>query len=195
VNEPWAAIGIRSGDRVLDVGFRDVLELEALATRVGPTGWVIGIDVDRRRVAAAVAALSGRTSGRVEVSCGSLLDLPYDDASFDLVLCKGVLHEVRRPDAAVAEMGRVCRTGGVVCLIEMKRFSRLRFELYRWKAWLRGRRTGDIWPGFTRQRVEQAMTRGGLEVERYEILPTMWRLGDIRIEPFLVRAVRRSAGS
>ena len=153
----------------------------------------IGIEVDRRRVAAAAAALSERTSGRIEASCGSVLDMPYDDASFDLVFCKGVLHEVRRVDAAVAEMARVCRPGGAVCLIDISRISRVRFEAYRWCSWLRGRRTADIFPGFARARVERAMRRVGLEVERYELLPTTWRLGDTQVEPFLLRAVRRSA--
>ncbi len=42
--------------------------------------------------------------------------LPLRDGSADLVLCTQMLEHVRRPDAAVAEMRRVMRPGGV-CLL------------------------------------------------------------------------------
>jgi ubiquinone/menaquinone biosynthesis C-methylase UbiE len=190
MGNPWAMMGFRPGDRLLDVGFRNVEELRALAGQVGPSGQVVGIDLSVARVEEAVAAVSGSESERITVARGSVLRIPFDDAAFDVVFCKGVLHEVRRVDAAVAEMARVCRPGGAVCVVDITRIARIRFEGYRWRAWLRGRRTGDVWPGFSRARIERAARAAGLEVDRYEVLPTTWRLGNLQIEPFLMRARR-----
>jgi ubiquinone/menaquinone biosynthesis C-methylase UbiE len=46
--------------------------------------------------------------------------LPFDDTSFDLVLCVTVLYHraIESPTDVVAEMARVLRPGGVVCLWE-----------------------------------------------------------------------------
>jgi ubiquinone/menaquinone biosynthesis C-methylase UbiE len=41
---------------------------------------------------------------------GSILDLPYGDATRDLVLCSEVLEHLPRPGTAVAELKRVART-------------------------------------------------------------------------------------
>jgi SAM-dependent methyltransferase len=38
--------------------------------------------------------------------------LPFPDASFDTILCTDVLEHLRRPDAAVAEVARLLRSGG-----------------------------------------------------------------------------------
>lgn len=47
---------------------------------------------------------------------GSLEAIPVDDASFDLVLCLQVLEHVPDPAAAVRELHRVVRPGGLVLL-------------------------------------------------------------------------------
>jgi ubiquinone/menaquinone biosynthesis C-methylase UbiE len=53
------------------------------------------------------------------VACDAVA-LPFADASFDVVLCVTVLcHRwIARPAVAVAEMARVVRPGGVVCVME-----------------------------------------------------------------------------
>ena len=42
--------------------------------------------------------------------------LPFADASFDAVFCKGALDHFDAPEAAIAEMARVTRPGGRVVL-------------------------------------------------------------------------------
>ena len=69
---------------------------------------------------------------------GDVMELPFGYAEFDLVCCHRVLHHVRRPELAVAELARVARPGGKVFIAdqlgsvdplvsyEMDRFESLR---------------------------------------------------------------------
>jgi len=41
------------------------------------------------------------------------VNLPYADASFDVIWCKQVLEHVRQPDAVIAEVARCLRPGGL----------------------------------------------------------------------------------
>lgn len=43
---------------------------------------------------------------------GSLLELPFEDESFDVVFCNGVLHHTVDPDKALQEVSRVLKVGG-----------------------------------------------------------------------------------
>lgn len=48
----------------------------------------------------------------VRTQCGSLLEIPYPDESFDIVWCNGVLHHTVDPDRALQEVVRVLKVGG-----------------------------------------------------------------------------------
>lgn len=50
---------------------------------------------------------------------GAAEDLPYPDSSFDMVLTRFSVHHFLEPQAVIAEMGRVCRAGGRVVVIDM----------------------------------------------------------------------------
>jgi ubiquinone/menaquinone biosynthesis C-methylase UbiE len=54
----------------------------------------------------------------VEVSEASAMDLPFEDASFDSVVCTLVLCTVPDPARAVAEIERVLRPGGKLLFLE-----------------------------------------------------------------------------
>jgi len=180
--------GIIAGHKVIDVGFRDVQELQAIASLVGPTGSVLGIDIIPRRVQSARQELEGLSGHAISVLRGSVLDIPADDDAFDLVLCKGMLHEVRQLGRALAEMARVCKPEGLISILDIQRFSRLSFELYRLKALLRGRRTHDVHPGFTREQLLKLLSEQRLDEIKYEQLSSTWRLGSNAVPIFLLQA-------
>ena len=93
--------------RALDAGMGPGRLLAALAER----GWdVWGVDVSPGMVDAACARLPGAAE---HLSVGSIEALPFEDASFDLVLATGVIEYVDAP-RAVRELVRVVRTGGRV---------------------------------------------------------------------------------
>jgi SAM-dependent methyltransferase len=55
----------------------------------------------------AAVEFTARRFPAVEVACESVLELPFDDGAFELVLCLEVLEHLDDPLAAIAELGRV----------------------------------------------------------------------------------------
>jgi SAM-dependent methyltransferase len=87
----------------------------ALAPRVGS---VLGVDLTPAMVDLATreAVRAGLANARFVVGDATALDLP--DASFDGAVTRFSLHHVPLPGRVVAEMRRVVRPGGWVCLAD-----------------------------------------------------------------------------
>lgn len=101
-------IGGEPGQQALDVGCGPGALTQVLATGLGAS-----------HVAAAdpsesfVAACSERVPG-ADVRQAAAAELPWDDATFDLVVSQLVLNFLPDPGAGVAEMLRVTRPGGMI---------------------------------------------------------------------------------
>jgi ubiquinone/menaquinone biosynthesis C-methylase UbiE len=180
-------LNLTTGQRVLDVGFGSLEELKALAERVGPEGFVLGLEFDPESARSAKASLPDLP---VSVKEGSVLAIPAKDEAFDVVLCKGVLHEVWQLDRAFQELRRVTRPGGRLFIIDFKRFSRLLFAIYRTSVILREGKCLDVWPGFAEGELRRLLSRYGWEVVEFEDLPEKGQLGFIRPMLFKLRAHR-----
>ncbi|HSP60079.1 MAG TPA: methyltransferase domain-containing protein, partial [Ornithinimicrobium sp.] len=104
------------GDTLLDVGCGPGTITRELADLVGPAGSVLGIDNAAEAVDAARAdgAAARHDNLRYEVQDLSGLDLPDD--SFDVVHAHQVLQHLADPVAAIREMARVTRPGGLLAL-------------------------------------------------------------------------------
>ena len=74
---------------------------------------VIGIDIGEKGIAFARAKAETAPFGdRLEYRHGSLLDLPLDDLSVDLVWSNGVVHHTLGYEKCIEEFARVLRAGG-----------------------------------------------------------------------------------
>lgn len=59
-----------------------------------------------------------RRGANIQLTHGSALDLPYEADSFDVVTCQTLLIHLDDPHAAIREMVRVARPGGLIAVIE-----------------------------------------------------------------------------
>jgi SAM-dependent methyltransferase len=57
-------------------------------------------------------------TGRIELVCGDATHLPLADVSFDAAFLFGVLHHIRQWPAAIAEVYRTLKPGGVFAFEE-----------------------------------------------------------------------------
>ena len=98
-------------ERVLEVGTGEGQVARAIARAHG--GTVVGIDPTRNQIEEAI-----RRGGGVEYHRVGAESLPFDDASFDAVVCCLVFEHIDAVDAAIGEVARVLRPGGrfVFCL-------------------------------------------------------------------------------
>lgn len=97
--------------RVLEVGAGEGQVARAIAAAHGSE--VVGVDPTTRQIDEAV-----RRGGGVEYRRAGAESLPFDDDSFDAVVCCLVFEHIDDLDTALAEVARVLRTGGrfVFCL-------------------------------------------------------------------------------
>jgi 2-polyprenyl-3-methyl-5-hydroxy-6-metoxy-1,4-benzoquinol methylase len=105
---------LRPGLDVLDVGCGPGTITVDLARRVAP-GRVLGLDVSAAPLAEA-RELAARAGVPVEFAVGDAYALEAGGGSFDVVHAHQVLQHLTDPVAALREMARVCRPGGVVAV-------------------------------------------------------------------------------
>jgi SAM-dependent methyltransferase len=182
-----------AGKDVLEVGCGSGIAVQLFAeaganvTAVDLTPWAV--ETTRARLDAFGLA------GEVLEADGE--DLPFEDASFDVVFSWGVIHHTTDMGRALAELVRVCRPGGTLVLMLYHRRS-LFFLAYRGLARFlplarrlgfhfegarAGEREGLIARHFTRAEVGRLLASHGLErirVEPYgqdaELLPLPRRI-------------------
>jgi SAM-dependent methyltransferase len=177
--------GPARGRRLLDVASGFGQDAAALAARGAR---VVGAEPSARMSALARMAAAERSGPQPAwVRCWADA-LPFADASFDGVICKGALDHFDRPETAIAEMARVTRPSGAVVLA-VANFESLGCRGARAldrarEGWLgrplaRGRRHYDVpHDHFTRYEIglmrEQASA--SLVLERVEGISLAWGL-------------------
>jgi ubiquinone/menaquinone biosynthesis C-methylase UbiE len=100
---------VRPDSRVVDVATGPGLLAARAAARRARR--VVGIDIAPRMVAIAAAQYPG-----VDFREGDAENLPFDDDSFDAVLCNFGIGHFPRPERAVAEFARILAPGGTVAI-------------------------------------------------------------------------------
>jgi SAM-dependent methyltransferase len=116
-------------ERVLDVGCGRGLLLNGAARRV-PNGSAVGIDLwraedlkDNRPEATLENARLEGVADRVRVETGDMRQLPFPNASFDVIVSRAAVHNIPDSagrDQAITEMVRVLAPGGQLVLDDIR---------------------------------------------------------------------------
>lgn len=101
-------------DTTLDVACGPGSVVAAFASRVDRA---IGLDATEAMLVEARTLAASRGLANVAFHRGNVYALPFAADSFDVVSCRFAFHHFQEPQAAFAEMLRVCRVGGriVIC--------------------------------------------------------------------------------
>lgn len=111
----WAldALAPKIGEAALDVGSGTGEDVAEFLERVGPGGRAVGVEPSP-----GLRAIAKERGPKLEFVDATASALPFEDSSFDVIRCERVLQHVHDGPQAVAEMVRVLRPGGRICLID-----------------------------------------------------------------------------
>jgi ubiquinone/menaquinone biosynthesis C-methylase UbiE len=106
---------LRTGATVLDLGCGSGSITADLAALVTP-GRTIATDLSPQALAHARSIVADRGLTTVDFALADVLSLPYSEGAVDVVHAHQVLQHLADPVAALREMRRVCRRGGIVAV-------------------------------------------------------------------------------
>ena len=109
---------LQPGMRLLDFGCGPGTISVGLARAVEP-GELHGVDVEESQVIIARAAAAAGGHANATFHVGDVTSLPFEDNFFDVAHCHAVLMHVPDTTAALAEVKRVLKPGGIIGCREM----------------------------------------------------------------------------
>lgn len=116
-----AALGLRAGQVVADVGAGSGYYTVRLAKAVGATGRVVATDLQPGMLDILRAKVARERLANVEVVQGRADDPVLPEKTFDLVLMVDVYHELAAPQIFVRKLKAALKPGGRLVLIEFRR--------------------------------------------------------------------------
>jgi ubiquinone/menaquinone biosynthesis C-methylase UbiE len=108
-----AAARLKGNERVLDIATGPGYIAEAFARAARE---VMGVDLTAAMLAIGEERTKQNGVSNVSFRIGDAQNLPFENESFDVVVCRLALHHMQDPGRVVREMARVCRVGGTILM-------------------------------------------------------------------------------
>ena len=150
--DPWqqpekviAALQIRPGDHVADLGAGGGYFTFKLANAVGPTGKVYAVDIDREMTDLIAQQAQKDAVGNVATIVAKADDPLLPQAGVDLVFTSNTYHHIGNRVAYFADLRKYLRPGGKIAIIDFDR-----------RAWIEGLLRHYTPSAFIKREMEQA---------------------------------------
>lgn len=111
-------VGIRPGERVLELGPGPGAFTVDAAWRTKPDGSLVAVDIQPRMIAAVERKVRAAGLTNVETHVASAYELPLEGESVDRAFLVTVLPEIPDRQRALTELRRVLKPGGVLSITE-----------------------------------------------------------------------------
>ncbi len=154
---PFSLGAIKEGYNVLDIGSGAGIDSLIAASKVGPSGSVIGIDMTDSMLNKARASARAAGATNIEFVKSQAESLPLPDNYIDVVISNGVLNLIPDKFGVLSEMFRVLKPGGrlqIADIILEKAVSNSAKSIV--SLW-----SGCIAGGLLEEELEEFVTRAG----------------------------------
>jgi SAM-dependent methyltransferase len=203
---PTALIELREGETVLDLGSGGGIDVLLSAKRVGPSGFVYGLDMTDEMLALAQENKAKAGASNVAFLKGRIEEIPLPASAVDVVISNCVINLSADKGQVLREAFRVLRPGGHFAVSDVVADGPVPEELRRdMEAWV-----GCLAGALEIETYQRLLTDAGFEdvsvtvTRRYTVaeagldpatLPKGWEDGDGKLASAFVRATKPAASS
>ena len=198
---PTALIALREGQTVLNLGSGGGIDVLLSARRVGPNGFVYGVDMTDEMLALALDNKARAGVANVAFLKGRIEDIPLPNNSVDVVISNCVINLAADKGLVLREAYRVLRPGGRFAVSDVVAdgpvLPELRGNMEAWVGCLAGALEIDTYKALL---AETGFEDIGVEItRRYTVaearldaamLPAGWEGGDGKLASAFVRATK-----
>jgi arsenite methyltransferase len=203
---PTALIDLKEGETVLDLGSGGGIDVLLSARRVGPTGFVFGLDMTEEMLALALENKARAGATNVAFLKGRIEDIPLPARSVDVVISNCVINLAADKSRVLREAFRVLKPGGRFAVSDVVADgpipATLRRDMEAWVGCVAGALELDTYrallteAGFADVSVEitrrYTVAEAGLDADA---LPSGWQEADGKVASAFVRATRPHAAA